>query len=104
MRCEGKTCLIESTSSAIGPKVKNNAPRGDWEARRLGAAFTHAERQACTIKSTVTCCLLAVIPVELGVAGGSGQGATGSVATVHVVGSVQPLAQVWSKVSSELES
>ena len=92
----GQNVLIESTAGNWSEGRGNN-PRGDWEARRLGAAFPmpNVSLHDQVFRHVLSAC---GVPVELGVAGGSGQGAREAYRR-FIFSSVMPLSKI---VESEL--
>ena len=93
---KGQNVLIESTAGAWA-EGRGNAPRGDWEGRRLGM---NAPMSSVTLHDQVYRHVLSScgIPVELGIASGSGQGAREAYRR-FIFSSVMPLAKI---VESEL--
>ena len=87
----GQNVLIESTAGNWS-EGKNNAPRGDWEARRLGAAFPmpNVSLHDQVYRHVLSAC---GIPVELGISGGSGQGSREAYRR-FIFSSVMPLSKI----------
>ena len=94
----GQNVLIESTAGSWG-EGRANSPKGDWESRRLGM---DAPSSTVTLHDQVYRHVLAAcgIPVELGIASGSGQGAREAYRR-FIFSSVMPLARL---VESELKN